>query len=121
VEYDAIFSFKYSRRPNTAALSLDDQIPEDEKSRRLAIVQEQQRAIQVRRNSVLVGTLEEAFVEGYNQATGQWIGRTTQNRTLNFVHPQFASPREGSTLTGTSWSVRVTRAGPNSLAGEVVI
>jgi len=53
-----------------------------------------QRAIQIRRNSELVGKIEEAFVEGYNQATAQWIGRTTQNRTLNFVHPQFASPRE---------------------------
>ncbi|MGD0131760.1 MAG: TRAM domain-containing protein, partial [Bryobacteraceae bacterium] len=121
VEYDSLFGFKYSRRPNTAALSLDDQITEDEKSRRLAIVQEKQRAIQVRRNSNLVGTVEEAFVEGYNQATGQWIGRTSQNRTLNFVHAQHAAPGEGFTLAGTSWNVRVTRAGPNSLAGEVVI
>jgi tRNA-2-methylthio-N6-dimethylallyladenosine synthase len=121
VEYDSLFGFKYSRRPNTAALSLVDQISEDEKSRRLAIVQEKQRAIQVRRNSNLVGTVEEAFVEGYNQATGQWIGRTSQNRTLNFVHPRLAAPGEGSTLAGTSWNVRVTRAGPNSLAGEVVV
>ena len=121
VEYDSLFSFKYSRRPNTAALDLADHIGEEEKTRRLAIVQEKQRAIQIRRNSELVGTVEEAFVEGYNQATGQWIGRTTQNRTLNFVHPQYAAPREGATLAGTSWNVRVTRAGPNSLAGEVVI
>jgi tRNA-2-methylthio-N6-dimethylallyladenosine synthase len=121
VEYDSLFSFKYSRRPNTAALSLADQISEDEKGRRLAILQEKQRAIQIRRNSELVGKIEEAFVEGYNQATGQWIGRTTQNRTLNFVHPQFGPPREGATLTGTSWNVRVTRAGPNSLAGEAVV
>jgi tRNA-2-methylthio-N6-dimethylallyladenosine synthase len=121
VRYDSLFGFKYSRRPNTAALDLGDHISEEEKTRRLAIVQEKQRAIQVRHNSELVGTVEEAFVEGYNQATGQWIGRTTQNRTLNFVHPQFASPRESFTLTGTSWNVRVTRAGPNSLAGEVMI
>jgi tRNA-2-methylthio-N6-dimethylallyladenosine synthase len=121
VEYDSLFGFKYSRRPNTAALALDDQISEDEKSRRLAILQEKQRAIQIRRNSTLVGTVEETFVEGYNQATGQWIGRTMQNRTLNFVHPQFASPREDATLVSGSWNVRVTRAGPNSLAGEVVI
>jgi tRNA-2-methylthio-N6-dimethylallyladenosine synthase len=121
VEYDSLFGFKYSRRPNTAALDLERQIEEEEKSRRLAIVQEKQRAIQMRRNSELVGKIEEAFVEGYNQATGQWIGRTSQNRTLNFVHPQFAAPQEDSSLTGTSWNVRVTRAGPNSLAGEVVI
>jgi len=130
VQYDSLFSFKYSRRPNTSALELADQVPEEEKSRRLAIVQEKQRAIQIRRNSEAVGTTEEAFVEGYNRATGQWIGRTSQNRTLNFVHPLHAGPRDGATLSGanlsganlagTWWNVRVTRAGPNSLAGEVV-
>jgi tRNA-2-methylthio-N6-dimethylallyladenosine synthase len=121
VEYDSLFGFKYSRRPNTAALDLVDQISEEEKTRRLAIVLEKQRAIQVRRNSSAVGTIEEAFVEGYNHATGQWIGRTSQNRPLNFVHPQHPRPSEGATLAGTWWNVRVTRAGPNSLAGEVVI
>ena len=121
VEYDALFGFKYSRRPNTAALDLADHISEEEKSRRLAIVLEKQRAIQIRRNSELVGTVEEAFVEGYNQATRQWIGRTTQNRTLNFIHPQHAAPSEGLTLAGTSCTVRVTRASPNSFAGEAVI
>jgi tRNA-2-methylthio-N6-dimethylallyladenosine synthase len=121
VQYDSLFSFKYSRRPNTSALELAGHVPEEEKSRRLAILQEKQRAIQIRRNSDSVGTVEEAFVEGYNHATGQWIGRTTQNRTLNFVHSEYAGPRDGATLAGTWWNVRVTRAGANSLAGEVVL
>src|SRR5579872_5867331 len=108
VQYDSLFGFKYSRRPNTAALALEDQISEEEKTRRLALVLEQQRTIQIRRNSELVGTVEEAFVEGYNQATGQWIGRTTQNRTLNFIHPKHAGPKEGATLSGSYWNVRVT-------------
>jgi tRNA A37 methylthiotransferase MiaB len=43
VEYDSIFSFKYSRRPNTSALALEGQVPEEEKSRRLMILQERQR------------------------------------------------------------------------------
>jgi tRNA-2-methylthio-N6-dimethylallyladenosine synthase len=120
VQYDSLFNFKYSRRPNTPALALDDHIPEEEKTRRLTVLQEMQRAIQIRRNSALVGTSEEAFVEGYNQATGQWIGRTTQNRPLNFIHPEFPGPSEGATLAGKYCSVRVTRAGPNSLAGEHV-
>jgi tRNA-2-methylthio-N6-dimethylallyladenosine synthase len=120
VQYDSLFSFKYSRRPNTPALALEDHIAEEEKSRRLAILQEQQRTIQIRRNSELVGLVEETFVEGYNQATGQWIGRTTQNRTLNFIHPEQAGPQEGETLAGTYLNVRVTRASPNSLAGEAV-
>ncbi len=120
VQYDSLFNFKYSRRPNTPALALEDHIPEEEKTRRLTVLQEMQRAIQIRRNSALVGTVEEAFVEGYNQATGQWIGRTTQNRPLNFIHPEFPGPRHGATLAGQYCSVRVTRAGPNSLAGERV-
>jgi tRNA-2-methylthio-N6-dimethylallyladenosine synthase len=120
VQYDSLFGFKYSRRPNTHALALEDHIAEEEKSRRLAVLQERQRTIQIRRNSELVGTLEEAFVEGYNHATGQWIGRTTQNRTLNFIHPEHAGPKEGETLAGGYCNVRVTRAGPNSLAGEAV-
>jgi len=68
----------------------------------------------------LVGGVEEAMVEGYNKATGQWIGRTSQNRTLNFVDPAHAGPNEGDTLVGKYLKVRVTRAGPNSLAGEAV-
>jgi tRNA-2-methylthio-N6-dimethylallyladenosine synthase len=113
VEYDSIFSFKYSRRPNTPALSLEDQISEEEKSRRLAIVQERQRSIQIRRNAEYVGRVEEVMVEGFNKATGQWIGRTSQHKTLNFT-----DSREN--LTGQYLHARVLRAGPNSLAGESV-
>ncbi len=117
VEFDAIFGFKYSKRPNTPALAYEDQIPEDEKIRRLAVVNESQRAIQIRRNAVYVGQIEEAHVEGYHQSLKQWIGRTSQNKTLNFFHP--AEPGAGSIL-GTYLPVRVTRAGPNSLVGESV-
>lgn len=115
VEYDSVFSFKYSRRPNTAALALGDHVPEEEKGRRLAILQERQRNIQTRRNAAFVGTIEECMVEGFNKATGQWIGRTSQNRTLNFLRPS-----QEENLTGQYVAVRVTRAGPNSLAGESV-
>jgi tRNA-2-methylthio-N6-dimethylallyladenosine synthase len=121
VGFDAIFGFKYSRRPNTSALQLEDQIPEEEKIRRLAIVQERQRAIQIRRNADYVGLVEECLVEGFNKATGQWIGRTSQNKMLNFLHPAILlNPTVESDLTGRYMNVRVTRAGPNSLAGEFV-
>ena len=115
VEYDSVFIFKYSRRPNTPALALEDQIPEEEKSRRLTIVQERQREIQIRRNAAYVGTIQECMVEGFNKATGQWIGRTSQNKTLNFLRPG-----QDSDLNGQYIEVRVTRAGPHSLAGEAL-
>jgi len=121
VEYDSLFSFKYSRRPNTPALALDDQIPEEEKSRRLSLLQEHQRAIQMRRNSELLGVTEETMVEGFNRATGQWIGRTSRNQTLNFTHAWHPEPGTGDNLIGRYLPVRVTRAGPNSLAGEALL
>src|SRR5882724_7745394 len=96
VEYDSLFSFKYSPRPNTAALAMQDQIPEEEKTRRMTILLEKQRAIQIRKNSELIGTVEEALVEGRNEALGQWIGRTSQNRPLNFTH----ADSEGGSLMG---------------------
>ncbi len=120
VEYDSLFGFKYSKRPNTSALVLTDHVDEDEKVRRLAILQEKQRAIQIRRNGELVGSIEEAMVEGYNKATGQWIGRTSQNRPLNFTHAAFPNPETKPDFNGKYLPVRVTRAGPNSLAGEAV-
>jgi tRNA-2-methylthio-N6-dimethylallyladenosine synthase len=114
VQYDSLFSFKYSPRPTTAALQMADRIPEEEKQRRLVIVQEKQRAIQIRRNAELVGGIQEVHVEGRNHALQQWIGRTSCNRTLNFTH----AGENGIDLTGTYLPVRVTRSGPNSLVGE---
>ncbi len=120
VEYESMFIFKYSKRPNTPALQYEDHIPEEEKTRRFLILQERQRAIQMRRNAKYVGQCEEVHVEGYNVATGQWIGRTAQHKTLNFLDPALPAPRENHTLVGQYTDVLVTRAGPNSLAGERV-
>lgn len=114
VQYDALFSFKYSPRPNTAALAMPDAVPDEEKQRRLAIVQEKQRGIQIRRNAERIGAVEEVLVEGRNQALGQWIGRTTDNHILNFTHSDPAAEN----LLGRYLAVRVTRSGPNSLVGE---
>ncbi|HUI80724.1 MAG TPA: tRNA (N6-isopentenyl adenosine(37)-C2)-methylthiotransferase MiaB [Bryobacteraceae bacterium] len=114
VQYDSLFSFKYSPRPNTAALGMPDPVSDEEKQRRLVTVQEKQRAIQIRRNAELIGSIQEVLVEGRNQAMGQWIGRTSSNRTLNFTDSREAG------LEGKYLSVRVTRSGPNSLVGESV-
>ncbi|MGA8028896.1 MAG: tRNA (N6-isopentenyl adenosine(37)-C2)-methylthiotransferase MiaB [Bryobacteraceae bacterium] len=120
IEYDSMFIFKYSKRPNTSALQFEDHIPEEEKTRRFMLLQERQRAIQIRRNACYVGRTEEVHVEGYNLATGQWIGRTSQNKTLNFCDSNLPAPADGRTLVGRYCGVLVTRAGPNSLAGESV-
>jgi tRNA-2-methylthio-N6-dimethylallyladenosine synthase len=116
VRYDGIFGFKYSPRPNTSALKLEDPIPDAEKARRLAGLLEKQRDIQMRKNASNLGRVFEVMVEGKNEARGQWIGRTAQNKVMNFKVPEGAIPAVGSYV-----SVVTTATFPNSLAGEMVI
>src|SRR6266550_3819359 len=96
VGYDGVFTFKYSPRPNTPAIAMDDAITDSEKSRRLATLMERQRDIQKRRNNNQIGQQCEVMVEGRNEARGQWIGRTSQNKTLNFNTPEGLIPNIGS-------------------------
>ena len=116
VGYDGVFSFKYSPRPNTPAVSLDDAIPEEQKSRRLEVLMAKQREIQVARYRKYIGARCEVMVEARNQSRNQWIGRTSHNKTLNFTAPDAAAPK-----VGTYAPVVVTASFPNSLAGEMVV
>jgi len=116
VEYDGIFGFKYSPRPNTPSLKLDDALPEEEKARRLSLLQAQQRDLQKRTYQRHVGSVLEVMVEGKNEARGQWVGRTSQNKVLNFTSPETALPALGSYVP-----VLTTVSFPNSLLGEMVV
>jgi tRNA-2-methylthio-N6-dimethylallyladenosine synthase len=117
VGYDAVFTFKYSPRPNTPSLALDDAIPDEEKSRRLETLMSRQKEIQIARYKKYIGTMLEVMVEGKNEARKQWIGRTSQNKTLNFTAPQDSA----TPAVGTYVQVRATTSFPNSLLGELVI
>ena len=111
VRYDSLFSFKYSPRPNTAALRMNDPIPEEEKGRRLAVLQEKQREIQTARNLTLIGETVEVLVSGKSRRENQWSGYTSSHRVVNFTSP-------AKELLGTYVQARVTGATPNSLVGE---
>ena len=115
VGFDGVFAFKYSPRPNTPALKFIDAISDDEKSRRLIRLQEYQRDMQKQQNLKHIGETAEVMVEGRNVARGQWIGRTSQNKVLNFAVPEGVEPGLGSYAT-----VRVTQSFPNSFLGELV-
>jgi len=116
VGYDAVFTFKYSPRPNTPSLALHDAIPDEEKIRRLEVLMARQKEIQIARYRKYIGTVAEVMVEGKNEARKQWIGRTSQNKTLNFTAPETAAPEVGSYVP-----VRATYSFPNSLLGELVV
>jgi tRNA-2-methylthio-N6-dimethylallyladenosine synthase len=115
VGFDSAFTFKYSPRPNTPALRLDDAIPDAEKARRLAVLNDKQRQIQMHRNKRHLGQTAQVMVEGKNPARGQWIGRTSQIKVLNFTAPQGVELQTGSYV-----DVLVTASFPNSLVGEMV-
>jgi tRNA-2-methylthio-N6-dimethylallyladenosine synthase len=111
VQYDGIFAFKYSQRPNTAALKLDGHLPEDVKERRLARVLALQQEITVRKNGENIGSVREVLVDGNSKKGGKLSGRTRGNRVVNFDGP--------GALIGSVVKVRVISSGVNSLTGEL--
>jgi len=112
-QYDAIFSFKYSPRPNTAAKDMPDAIAEEEKSRRLAILNERQRQIQTGRNEMLIGETMQVLTDGHHPGRGVWGGRTSCNRLVNFTSTRHA-------LLGEYVRVKILRASANLVGGEHV-
>jgi len=115
VEYDCVFAFNYSARPNTPALVMIDTIPDEEKSKRLQVLLDRQREIQRVNYSKHIGQVMEVMVEGLNSARGQVAGRSSQNKPVNFTCSQPIAPAPGSYV-----QVRITGAFPNSLTGERV-
>jgi tRNA-2-methylthio-N6-dimethylallyladenosine synthase len=110
VKFDGVFAFKYSPRPNTSAKDMPDPVPENVKSARLAILQLRQREIQISQNQAFLGGDFEILVEGRHESRGQWSGRTTSNRIVNFTS-------HAENLLGQYCQVKVVGAGPNSLIG----
>lgn len=114
VRFSAMFSFKYSERPNTlAARRMTDDVLEEEKGRRLSELQELQKGIQLERHGAAVGRVYDVLVDSASRRHAHEVaGRTTGNTVINL-------PGEPGWL-GRTLMVRVLRAGPNSLSGEAV-
>jgi tRNA-2-methylthio-N6-dimethylallyladenosine synthase len=112
VQYDSAFYFKYSPRPNTAALALPDEISEEEKRRRLEILLEQQKIIQYNKNASYQGKIMEVLVENKARTRFSLTGRTSNNKIVNFDGPD--------TLMGQIVSVEISGFSPNSLKGVLL-
>ncbi len=115
VQYDCVFGFKYSARPNTPALVMIDSIADAEKAQRLQSLLDRQREIQRVNYARHLGEIIEVMVEGANPARGQISGRSSQNKPVNFTCSQPIAPAPGSYR-----QVRITATHPNSLVGEAV-
>jgi tRNA-2-methylthio-N6-dimethylallyladenosine synthase len=113
IEFDSLFSFKYSERPGISALQLPEKIKEKEKQTRLSILQERQRRITLLKNRSLEGTLQEILVEGpARRGDSQLTGRTLGNKVVNFP--------SRTHLKGRLVRVRIVQGLQNSLRGELL-
>ncbi len=109
VQYDNVFSFNYSPRPNTAALEFADNTSDEEKGRRLGILQEQQKLIQYNKNAAYLDQVMEVLVDDKARNRFNLAGRTTNNKIINFDGPE--------NLMGQIVAVRITGYSANSLKG----
>jgi len=97
VQFDGLFAFVYSDRPNAPAVQFKNKISEEEKRKRLQTLLELQENFTRMKNQALVGSVQPILVEGISkkqssgsfnrpQPTVQWTGRTSTNKIVNFYH-----------------------------------
>jgi tRNA-2-methylthio-N6-dimethylallyladenosine synthase len=113
IRYHSAYSFKYSDRPQAKSVDFANKIPEDIKSKRLAILQKRIDEIGLERNREYIGKIMEIMVEGESKGQdNQWNGRTTTNNIVHFTSPTSYKP-------GHFVTVKITEACQNSLRGEI--
>ena len=112
VEFDASYSFIYSRRPGTPAAALPDATPHAVKLERLQRLQSRiERHAQAISHGMLA-TRQRVLVEGASKKNAaELAGRAENNRVVNFPGP--------GRLVGRFVDVTITAALPHSLRGEV--
>jgi tRNA-2-methylthio-N6-dimethylallyladenosine synthase len=113
VGYHSMFSFKYSARPNTLAEKrLRDDVSDDEKTRRIVALQALQREIQFGLNARMVGQTFDVLVDAASRRREvELSGRTSTNVPVNLPGP--------AEWIGRTLPVRVERAGPHSVWGQI--
>ena len=114
VGYDSAFMFKYSERPGTyASKHLPDNVPEEEKIRRLNELIALQTEISAQQNAKDVGKTFDVLVEGFSKRSREQLcGRTEQNKMVVFD--------KGSHHIGETVRVRITGSTSATLLGEIV-
>ena len=112
--YRGLFGFKYSPRPYTPARKLDDDVPEETKSERLARLFTLSERLLGEHLAALVGTTQRVLIEGPDKDSGEhWTGRTERNE---IVHVAGAADRD---LSGEIVEASIVRHNKHSLQGEL--
>lgn len=112
IGYASSFSFKYSVRPGTPGASLPQQVSEDVKSDRLKRLQDLLYSQQHAFNESLVGRTLNVLIENVGREEKQLFGRSPYLQGTHFNGP--------ADLIGQIRPVLITKAGRNSLSGELI-
>ncbi len=111
VQFDKVHAAAYSERPGTiASRKLPDDVPYDEKKRRLSAIEQAQEIIAGEINGRLLHTTTDVLVEGHER--GKWKGRNRNDKLVFF--------EDKRQLQGRTVSVRIEKTSPWSLQGVVV-
>ena len=115
LRFDKVHTAAYSTRPNTfAQRKMDDDVPHEEKQRRLKAIEEVQTAALTEINNAYFGTSQEVLVD--RRKAGRWQGRTRTDKLVFFDPPEDS----GDDLLGQLVSVRITKTTPWSLQGKLL-
>ena len=113
VGFAQAYSFKYSPRPGTPASAMEDIVTEDEKSSRLARLQEVLNKQQSQFNEEFVGVVLPVLIDRKGRDENQLAGRSPW---MQAVHVDFDRPESAQLAYGKTIDVRIMTARPNSLA-----
>ena len=112
IGFDKVHAAAYSTRPGTiSARLMQDDVSDDEKQRRLKVIEEIQESVSTEINARLLDTTQRVLVEG--QRKGRWFGRNRNDKLVFFDHPD--------DLKGQMVDVRIERTSPWSLQGALVV
>ncbi len=113
IGYESAFIFKYSPRPGARSADWPETVSEEEKTRRITLLIEEQKERSLLKNQSDIGSTIEVLVEGETRRTpSEWYGKSAHFKTTVFPH---RGERVGDLI-----SVRVAAATPHALLGEGV-
>ncbi len=113
VKYDTSFSFKYSKRAFTKAKDMDGQVPEEDKMKRLNLLQDLQAKITQEKLKTYENRIVEVLIEGVSKKGNQFFGRNRQNMVVNLDFMD-------NIKAGDIVKVKITKAFKHSLLGKVI-
>jgi len=130
IEFDGLFAFKYSDRPNAPAAKFEKKVSDQQMKKRLQILLDLQETFTEKKNQALVGTCLPILAEGFSKRhssgnlnqpdqAAQWTGRTSTNKIVNFYQDGNSESCD-DVSPGQLVDVKIEKAYAHSLWGKPV-